>query len=834
MPCTINNNTSRDLSQLKDLTNKLVPFAQKQIGFNRPPTINFNSDEKNSLNPLGKTGHYDPQNDEIVIFVDGRHIKDVLRSVAHELVHHGQNCRGEFDRSFSTDPGYAQNDEFLRGMEREAYETGNLCFRDWEDGIKQQLPLYETIYKEIFIEGEEDMSNMSTKEWKDQELNSLLMDKWGLKALEQVNEGIPTTIVNDYRTGQKVLDEDDEDGDEPIDEDIESSSQLHLDPQSVEVREEQADKDYPIREGSEYSDKIDANKYNNKDPYFLFDTWLNKDDPFFLNEIAIEDDDEELWGQTSTEEIPTEEEPTEEKPTTEDAEKMFKQLQSGSGDLYNTIEKYLKGWFATVAASQGEKDAVGAVGNMLGKAMADIKKMGGLALNNLKGEKSKKPLNEIEIAKLQLFPRILENGNLLLIKEGNPNARDPEELKEIFQALGRIGAKVAPKLATKIMPKTMAKLSAQAAEKAAAKIASKSLAQATEKGAAQAAERSLAKGTAEAGWKKLTMSPAEKAAAEAAEKAAVEAAAKTGAKGAIETGAKAGEKAAVEAAAETAAKSPGMFRRVGKWIRKHPIKAGLLGFAAYDVTLGKGAIPGFVKSLMGGEESGEGRLGGLSDGDLKILCKNGNQEACGTLKNRQEGGSSEEIAPIPDEDSGKNGKTVPSGGGRITVDRGKGYLNLWSKLTPQEKAVFGNDWKRMRAHFRQVHGGGVKTRPMLHPNKDYRATMNQAMKNAASGGDPEGKFYGAWKRRKKKKPAPAVPATLAGQTQALQRSSRPGERAIGRMYDPEATTSAQGATMTIPDSPTAEEDIDAWEEERTKTSDERYKAWQEKNKAGAL
>jgi hypothetical protein len=41
--------------------------------------------------------------------------------------------------SEDTGQGYAQNDEHLREMEREAYEKGNLCFRDWEDGIKSNL-----------------------------------------------------------------------------------------------------------------------------------------------------------------------------------------------------------------------------------------------------------------------------------------------------------------------------------------------------------------------------------------------------------------------------------------------------------------------------------------------------------------------------------------------------------------------------------------------------------------------------------------------------------------------------------------------------------------------
>jgi hypothetical protein len=61
-----------------------------------------------------------------------------MRSLAHELVHHAQNCRGQFGGGIATVDGYAQEDGHLREMEREAYETGNLIFRDWEDGIKHK------------------------------------------------------------------------------------------------------------------------------------------------------------------------------------------------------------------------------------------------------------------------------------------------------------------------------------------------------------------------------------------------------------------------------------------------------------------------------------------------------------------------------------------------------------------------------------------------------------------------------------------------------------------------------------------------------------------------
>ena len=79
---------------LADLAQDLGSFAQKRFGFKRPPTIHFDSDRNNASKPLGKTAFYDPNNLEIHIFVDGRHPKDILRSMAHELVHHVQNEQG--------------------------------------------------------------------------------------------------------------------------------------------------------------------------------------------------------------------------------------------------------------------------------------------------------------------------------------------------------------------------------------------------------------------------------------------------------------------------------------------------------------------------------------------------------------------------------------------------------------------------------------------------------------------------------------------------------------------------------------------------------------------
>jgi hypothetical protein len=62
-----------------------------------------------------------------------------MRSVAHEVIHHSQNLRGEFDNAFNLgEEGYAQSNNHLRNMEGEAYLFGNVLFRDWEDELKKQ------------------------------------------------------------------------------------------------------------------------------------------------------------------------------------------------------------------------------------------------------------------------------------------------------------------------------------------------------------------------------------------------------------------------------------------------------------------------------------------------------------------------------------------------------------------------------------------------------------------------------------------------------------------------------------------------------------------------
>ena len=224
-----------------------MPFARKRMGFSSPPKLFLKSDDKNASDPLGKTAYYDPDQKSITLYTTGRHPKDVMRSLSHELVHHTQNCRGEFDEDREMGEGYAQKDEHMREMEREAYEVGNMCFRDWEDSIKM------TIYFEHLQKGEK---KMSIKDWKNKEISTLLSEAWGFKfnTLEEFNEfnGAGEVQEEEVEAAAETVDENTE---EPVEE------AKYGDDKDDKVEEgEDHDKDDKMEEGEDREDEDSAGK----------------------------------------------------------------------------------------------------------------------------------------------------------------------------------------------------------------------------------------------------------------------------------------------------------------------------------------------------------------------------------------------------------------------------------------------------------------------------------------------------------------------------------------------------------------------------------------------
>lgn len=104
------------------------------------PSVQLNNNPQEKQGVDITTGYYDPQAKHIVLFTHGRHLKDILRSFAHELIHHDQNLSGELTPEKigegGSDANYAQNNKHLRVMEEDAYRRGNMYFRDWTDKRK--------------------------------------------------------------------------------------------------------------------------------------------------------------------------------------------------------------------------------------------------------------------------------------------------------------------------------------------------------------------------------------------------------------------------------------------------------------------------------------------------------------------------------------------------------------------------------------------------------------------------------------------------------------------------------------------------------------------------
>ena len=182
MPCQIKNPSNYDLGSLENHVHGMYDHFDSKYGFKKPPTMVFDSDPNNESNVLGKTAYYDPQSLEIHVFVDGRHPKDVLRSIAHELIHHRQNMEGRLDTSGYSGPGYYLENDELKEVEHEAMLEGNATMREYEDTVK---------YKE---------KEMSLKEWKNNELNKQLLKKFGILTEEKKK------MVKDPKTGKMVPD----------------------------------------------------------------------------------------------------------------------------------------------------------------------------------------------------------------------------------------------------------------------------------------------------------------------------------------------------------------------------------------------------------------------------------------------------------------------------------------------------------------------------------------------------------------------------------------------------------------------------------------------------
>jgi len=118
------------MQMISDLTNHMLEQGRNIEPL--PELVIKDGETENAKNFFGRTAYYDPNTQTIVLYTEGRHPKDIVRSYAHEMVHHTQNLEGRLGNIQTTD---TTADENLDAIEREAYLEGNMVFRNWTDSI---------------------------------------------------------------------------------------------------------------------------------------------------------------------------------------------------------------------------------------------------------------------------------------------------------------------------------------------------------------------------------------------------------------------------------------------------------------------------------------------------------------------------------------------------------------------------------------------------------------------------------------------------------------------------------------------------------------------------
>ena len=118
------------MEKIAQLTNHMI---DKGMNIEPLPTMEFiDGDSENAKDFFGKTAYYDPNRQHIVLYTEGRHPKDIVRSYAHEMIHHIQHLEDRLGDVSGTD---TTSDEHLTKLEKEANLRGTMTFRNWTDSI---------------------------------------------------------------------------------------------------------------------------------------------------------------------------------------------------------------------------------------------------------------------------------------------------------------------------------------------------------------------------------------------------------------------------------------------------------------------------------------------------------------------------------------------------------------------------------------------------------------------------------------------------------------------------------------------------------------------------
>ena len=101
-------NEGQDNLDLMQGFRELLPVACKHLKIKKLPTIHLTKQQNEGKQP--SFGGYDPNTQEISIGISNRHPVDVLRTLAHELVHYKQDCDNKLEANSHETGSPAENE----------------------------------------------------------------------------------------------------------------------------------------------------------------------------------------------------------------------------------------------------------------------------------------------------------------------------------------------------------------------------------------------------------------------------------------------------------------------------------------------------------------------------------------------------------------------------------------------------------------------------------------------------------------------------------------------------------------------------------------------------
>ena len=110
-----------DKQKRQEVINEFVDFVKNKIELEDAPEIQLSYDEKEAQD-MKSFGKYTPHTNELLVVAANRNLADILRTIAHELVHHKQGLEGRIE---------ANSNETGSNIENEANALAGVIMREF-------------------------------------------------------------------------------------------------------------------------------------------------------------------------------------------------------------------------------------------------------------------------------------------------------------------------------------------------------------------------------------------------------------------------------------------------------------------------------------------------------------------------------------------------------------------------------------------------------------------------------------------------------------------------------------------------------------------------------